>query len=148
MLKNILAFLLIVGFDRITKYLVVKNQINIKITSFLEFTLVKNRGIVFGLFSNHNINIYVIIIVSILSISLISFLFFTLFHNKYSLILSVILGGAVGNIIDRYVYGYVVDFIKIDSFYVFNIADSCITVGSIFLLFVLFFGKTNEFNKI
>ncbi len=60
-----------------------------------------------------------------------------------ALSLSLILGGAVGNLIDRLVYGYVVDFIQwyYDRFYwpAFNIADSAITVGAIVLLAVSFF---------
>ena len=59
--------------------------------------------------------------------------------------LSLILGGAVGNLIDRVIYGYVIDFL--DVYYqayhwpVFNIADSAITVGVVFMLFESFVGK-------
>jgi signal peptidase II len=115
-----------------------------KILPFFEFVIVKNKGIVFGLFSNIRINPYVLMVFSILSIFLIMYLFVLLFNYRYSLILAVIIGGAIGNIIDRFIYGYVVDFIKIDSFYVFNIADSCITIGGIILLIVLLFGKAND----
>ena len=59
--------------------------------------------------------------------------------------LGLILGGAVGNLIDRVIYGYVIDFL--DVYYqayhwpVFNIADSAITVGVVFMLFESFVGK-------
>jgi signal peptidase II len=62
--------------------------------------------------------------------------------------LSLILGGAVGNLIDRLVYGYVIDFL--DVYYgtrhwpAFNIADSAITLGVILMLIESFFGKTKD----
>lgn len=56
----------------------------------------------------------------------------------------LISSGAVGNIIDRILYGYVVDFIKISSFYVFNIADASITIGSILLAIMLLTEKKDK----
>jgi len=59
-------------------------------------------------------------------------------HRPESLALALILGGAIGNIIDRIRYGYVVDFIHLHigqwSFYVFNVADAAISVGVVVLL--------------
>ncbi|MBB4211025.1 signal peptidase II [Rhodothalassium salexigens DSM 2132] len=59
-------------------------------------------------------------------------------HWRVGLGVALILGGAVGNIIDRSLYGYVVDFVHVHvggwSFYVFNVADSAITIGVVLLL--------------
>jgi signal peptidase II len=46
----------------------------------------------------------------------------------------IIAGGAVGNLIDRLAHGYVIDYISVRSFYIFNFADACITVGTVLLL--------------
>ena len=66
---------------------------------------------------------------------------------------ALILGGAIGNVIDRLQHGYVVDFIQVyyntSYFPTFNIADSAITVGAIMMIIDVFFlqGKRNEVNK-
>ncbi len=55
--------------------------------------------------------------------------------------MAVVLAGAVGNLIDRWLYGYVLDFFEIRGFPIFNLADACITVGAgLVILHVLLFG--------
>lgn len=129
--------------DRVSKFLVLGLEENVKIFPFLEIVLVKNEGIVFGLFSNSNLGSGIFIIISIISVIILTLMFFYMFPNKtLAPVFSVIIGGAVGNIIDRIFYGYVIDFIKVDSFYVFNIADASITIGSIILIiYILLYGK-------
>jgi signal peptidase II len=62
--------------------------------------------------------------------------------------LSIILGGAVGNLIDRFTYGSVVDFFEIRGFPVFNLADACITVGTgLILIHILFEGGRHRSYK-
>jgi signal peptidase II len=56
----------------------------------------------------------------------------------------LISSGAIGNILDRILYGYVVDFVKIGSFYVFNVADASITIGSLLLAFMLLTEKKDK----
>lgn len=64
--------------------------------------------------------------------------------------LGLILGGAVGNLIDRLLYGYVIDFLyfKLINFAIFNIADCCVVIGSILLgIYILFFYDKEKGNK-
>ena len=107
------------------------------IRNIFHFTLVYNTGIAFGLFKNQSV------LFIILSLAVISSLFINILReskdrkldriNWFSL--SLILGGAVGNLIDRLRFGYVVDFLDFRIWPVFNLADSCITVGVI-LIFI------------
>ncbi|HOJ15567.1 MAG TPA: signal peptidase II [Caldisericia bacterium] len=138
---NILIVFAVIFLDRITKLLVLNLNNNLKLFSFLEIIFVKNEGIVFGLFSNNNLN-NIFIITSIISLIIILTFYRYAKNSPLTYFLSMILGGAIGNIIDRILYGYVIDFIKVDSFYVFNIADASITVGTILLIiYILFYEK-------
>jgi signal peptidase II len=101
------------------------------IPGWLAFTYVQNTGVAFGLFSGMP---HVFTVTSILIVILA--LYFYLKHvpagqHWMAVSLGLIVGGAIGNVIDRIRFGYVVDFIKtIDGrFPVFNIADSCIVIG-------------------
>jgi signal peptidase II len=144
---NILILFVVVTLDRITKSLVLSLRNSVKIFPFLEIVFVRNEGIVFGLFSNDNLN-NVFTISSTISIIIIVLIFFKFAKNSsLTYFLSMIIGGAIGNIIDRFVYGYVVDFIKVDSFYVFNVADASITIGSILLIIYVIFYE-NKFKSV
>ncbi len=107
------------------------------IPGFFSFTLVHNRGAAFGVGSGWSTPFFLGF--SILALVFVVGLFIQLKpHEKLSAIgLSMILGGAFGNIFDRIRMGYVVDFldvyIKNHHWPVFNIADSLITVGAVFL---------------
>jgi len=92
---------------------------------------VHNRGAAFGILKNQ---LFVFVIISLLAIALI------LYHLKdrkksrlSSISLSLILGGAVGNLIDRLRFGFVIDFLDFRVWPVFNIADSAITIGVVLL---------------
>ncbi|MDD5197051.1 MAG: signal peptidase II [Candidatus Omnitrophota bacterium] len=94
-------------------------------------TLVHNRGAAFGLFRNQ---VYLFIITSITAIVLIYFGLKDNRHNKYYVVsLSLILAGAIGNLIDRLRLGYVIDFLNFYIWPVFNVADSSITIGAVLL---------------
>jgi signal peptidase II len=112
--------------------------------SWLRFTFVKNTGVAFGLFRG----IPHFFTATSLLISL-GAMYFYRFHlpNKHpwvQLSLGLILGGAIGNIIDRLRYGYVVDFVHVTWFPgIFNLADSAITIGVIMLAgYLLFVGES------
>ncbi len=102
-----------------------------RVTSFLYLTLVDNTGAAFGLFQDKN---RMLLIVSYLI--LLGFL-----YSARGLCerggtwafwgVALILGGAIGNLIDRHHYGRVIDFIDLRVWPVFNIADSAITVGAV-----------------
>lgn len=114
------------------------------IPSFFSLTYVRNSGAAFGIL--HKAPAYFrdpfFIIVPIVAMAIILFLFWRLEVNKRltAFALSLILSGAVGNLIDRLRFGYVIDFL---DFYwrtyhwpAFNVADSCIVVG-VSLLFIM-----------
>lgn len=123
--------------DQIIKYFVSNYLENIVvIKNVLSFTLVKNNGVAFSALSGNRIFIV------ILSIILIGFIFYFLQkdyinkgkHNNLVIIsFSLLLGGTFGNLIDRVFRGYVIDYINISFFSIFNLADICITLGVILL---------------
>lgn len=136
--------------DQIVKYFVVKNLKPVGsvslIPGLLEFSYVENTGVAFGLLKNQTWLVATITLLA--SVAVLVLLFRYNGHTFFSCAsLSLILAGGVGNLLDRLIYGYVVDFIHVMFFgYVFNIADCCITVGAVlFAIHCLFFvGKKNK----
>lgn len=133
----------VIFLDQITKFLAVRFlQLNtplILIKNFLYLSLVHNRGAAFGLFQNQ---LFMFVLISIFAIALIlhnlrnkqnSFIF------KFSL--SLILGGSIGNLIDRLRFGFVIDFLDLRVWPVFNLADSVITIAAVLLTWELLFKK-------
>ena len=124
-------------FDQLTKILITKalslHQSVPLIRGVLHLTLVRNRGAAFGIFKDQA---PLFILASLIAIILISV---QLKKDKrkifsmYTLSLSLILAGALGNLADRLLFGYVIDFIDFRIWPVFNIADSAITIGAILL---------------
>jgi signal peptidase II len=143
----IIIILLIIGLDQATKFILnhslVLNQPNPLIKGFFYLTLVHNRGAAFGILRNQ---LPLFILISIFAIILIYFnLKKASARGKISLnnlALGLILAGAIGNLIDRIIYGYVIDFLDFCVWPVFNVADSAITVGAFLLGWLLLFDKT------
>jgi signal peptidase II len=109
------------------------------IPSLLDFTYIRNEGIAFGI-NFPGGKIFFIIFPILITFYLISLLKNKEFEDNSSQIaLYLIIGGAIGNILDRVFRGYVVDFIDFhingSHWYVFNIADSAVTIGLLFLLY-------------
>ena len=135
--------LLIVIIDQISKFIVHKymnlyDSINI-IPHLLDFTYIRNEGIAFGIYFEGG-KIFFIILPIFITIYLFYLLKNEEFQDKQSQIaLYLIIAGAIGNIIDRIFRGYVVDFIDFHingmHWYVFNVADTSVTIGLIFLLY-------------
>jgi len=132
---------LIIALDQITKYLAL-NYINpydfIKIFPFLHLVIVLNKGAAFGMFKNFGSGFFIAA-----SMVAILFVIFLLIKGKENhLGLSLILGGAIGNLIDRVLYGRVVDFIDLSMgkyhWPAFNVADSSLTVGVTIILLIHF----------
>lgn len=127
---------LVVIIDQITKALAVANlkigESHPIINKFFYLTLVQNTGAAFGLFKNQA--------AFFIFISVVVIIFMVFFLSKRKVVqylpLALILGGAIGNLIDRLRLGYVIDFLDFRVWPVFNFADSCISVGT-FLLFLL-----------
>ena len=147
--KKIYLFILVLFFftiDRISKILILKNFLNnplseIYLNSFLNFSLVWNSGIGFGILQIEPNIFYSIITIIITAINLI-LIYWMLTSSNYleSIFISVIIGGALGNLFDRYYYSSVPDFIDFhyESFhwFTFNIADIFITIGIIGLIII------------
>jgi signal peptidase II len=136
--------LILFAIDRISKILILKNFLNnssseIYINSFLNFSLVWNSGIGFGILQLEANIFYLLISIIITAINLI-LIYWMLSSSNYleSIFISIILGGALGNLFDRYYYSSVPDFIDLhyESFhwFTFNIADIFITIGIIGLI--------------
>ena len=134
--------------DQITKILVLKNigpsdTFNI-IPNILDFVYVENKGAAFSFLANKTYGIIILSAISILFCVGVVF-YMAKFKPKNKLLLcaiSLMLGGAVGNVIDRIIRGFVVDFIEVNfiNFPVFNVADIAITVGAgLMILYVLLF---------
>jgi signal peptidase II len=132
--------------DRVSKILILKNFLNnssseIYINSFLNFSLVWNSGIGFGILQLEANIFYLLISIIITAINLI-LIYWMLSSSNYleSIFISIILGGALGNLFDRYYYSSVPDFIDLhyESFhwFTFNIADIFITIGIIGLIII------------
>lgn len=103
---------------------------------FVRLTLVHNTGAAFGLFPGSR---GPFIVISVLAIGVVLYLFFRETHRNVQnrVLLGCILGGAIGNLIDRVRLGWVVDFIDMGigqtRWPVFNVADSAVTLGVVFL---------------
>lgn len=138
--------------DRLTKQIVLNlsnsfGELNIKINSFIEFNLIMNRGIAFGLFSYDEGYLYNIISLIIISIILI-LIYMTSKANKLEkFFLLLIIGGASGNLFDRLYYSSVIDFIDISyanfHWFIFNVADIFISIGVIMLIILEIINKKN-----
>ena len=142
--------------DQISKILIRMNMILYEsipiITNFFNLTYVTNDGMAFGI--NFPFGIYVF---STISLIFTIFLFWYLWTIKESGIVlrmgvALIIAGAVGNLIDRVLLGEVVDFLDFMignyHWYVFNFADSYVTVGMGFILYDSFFIEPKKENKL
>lgn len=116
---------------------------------FFRITNVHNTGAAFGLFPEQSSVLAIFAIIAAIVV-----LFFVLFGYRYvpwlesipmTLTFGLVLGGTVGNLIDRFRFGYVTDFIDFGFWPTFNIADSAVTVGVIlFALILLRHAKTEK----
>ena len=138
--------LILFSVDRISKILILKNFLNnslseIYFNSLLNFSLVWNSGIGFGILQIEP-NIFYSIISIIITIINLILIYWMLTSPNYleSIFISIILGGSLGNLFDRYYYSSVPDFIDLhyESFhwFTFNIADIFITIGIIGLIII------------
>ncbi|MDP8215115.1 MAG: signal peptidase II [Candidatus Euphemobacter frigidus] len=120
------------------------------IDRFFYLTLVHNRGAAFGIFPRQNL---LFIILSILTISLLLIFYRRLFSRGHlpQISAGLILGGAVGNLIDRFRFDHVVDFLdfQFGSYHwpAFNLADSAICIGVALLIGVVLFGKEKSIKE-
>lgn len=135
--------------DQITKAIVVKSipvfgSVSI-IPGFFAISRVHNKGAIFGMFNGSGHKLVTIALGAAMLIAL-GFVIATFLKTPASqkgmrFALALIMAGALGNFVDRLFRGYVVDFLEIHvkKFYwpTFNIADSCISIGAVLLIFIL-----------
>lgn len=142
---KIWLFIALILIDQVTKILAINHfrdciYCTDKILPFLDFTLVFNSGISFGMLNGIKYGNIILLFFTSVIITLFIYMFIKCknYLEKYGLIL--IISGAIGNIIDRIIHNAVVDFIYVNygkfSFPVFNVADSLISIGG--LLIVVF----------
>lgn len=144
---------LVVVIDQVTKYLIVTNvkpqgssQV---IPHLLDFVYSENRGVAFGLFQDAT---WLFIVLT--SIVIVIFLFLLIKHYKTSKLFAVssalIIGGGIGNLIDRIRLGYVVDFLQLSFFRpICNLADYAISIGTVLLIvYLIFFYRPKKKNTL
>lgn len=147
---GIFISIVIIALDQYTKQLAISNLMGkrpiVLIENLLELHFVKNFGAAFGILQNQRT--FFIIITSLVILGGIAFLFLKKDKvTKFGKFSSwVLIGGAIGNLIDRVRLEYVVDFIKIDlgslyDFPVFNVADIFIVAGTGLLIIAILFDK-------
>ena len=139
-----------IALDLLSKYLTLQllvpagGEVTV-IPYILNFCYVENTGAAFGMLKNHR---WIFMTLSVLLI--IGLLFYLkcsgIKHKLFLISLSLIIGGGIGNMIDRVFVGYVVDFIKVTfiDFPVFNIADSAVVVGAVLLVVYFCFFEFNN----
>lgn len=151
----------IVALDQLTKYIVLEKlyfgQSLSVIEGFFDLTHVRNPGAAFGLLARLDpmIRVPLFIAIPIVALVVIAVLFKKLENQAYLLALafSLVIGGAIGNLIDRAVYGYVIDFLhfhwkNLAHFPAFNVADITICVGvGILILDILRKDQKNKSQK-
>ena len=148
-LRTILLFVILISFDLVTKYIVyayIDLYQFIKITPFFDITHIHNFGVSFGLFSGTISPLYLIII----GLLVVFFIIYLLVNAQDKLAqwgLLIIICGALANIFDRFINGYVIDFIylHINQYYwpAFNFADIYISIGILIILYQIL----KDFNK-
>ena len=145
----IFIVILIVAFDQLSKWIVVTNmelhQSIPLIDGWLHITSARNRGAAFSILEDQ---IWFFILITLIAVTLLSYLIYRYGREDRLLgyTLALILGGALGNLIDRVLAGEVVDFIDfaIINFPIFNIADIGITIGTGLLIIYILFNKNNK----
>lgn len=129
--------------ELVLAYVVPAGSIEV-IPSLFSLVYTENRGVAFGLFQNTT---WIFAIVTVLIIAFLLF-FYQKYKFKSKLIIismALVIGGGIGNLIDRIFRGYVIDFLSVSFFPpVCNFADYCVVVGAVILILTLFFGKSLE----
>ena len=144
----------LVALDQVTKAIVLRTvplsgSVPV-IPNFFAISHVHNKGAIFGTFSQIRGTLVSTLLMAASAVALILVVYYFIKtptgHRPLKLALSVLLAGAVGNQIDRFVRGFVVDFLELHvrGFYwpTFNVADSCISVGAILLVALFLFRRS------
>lgn len=137
---NYIISLIVLLADQLSKILVLKYLKDVGslpiIENILHLTYVENRGAAFGILQ-HKKWFFIVITILIVGFIIIYFRKNKNYPKPMMIGLSLIVGGAIGNLIDRTLYSFVVDFIDFRVWPVFNIADSAIVIGQILVVYVI-----------
>ena len=139
--------------DQLLKMLIVNNfalgETRPLIPHILNLTYIRNEGVAFGMFSGMS---WLFIVLTVVLLGLIIFYMFKKRPESkfFYFTVALIIGGGVGNLIDRIAYGYVIDYLSLTFFQpVCNFADYCITVGVVLLaIYLLFFADKEKKEKV
>lgn len=152
----VVGILILTALDQLTKHLAVfylKGQESVSIIkNVFELTYVENRGAAFGILQNHREFFLILTVAALIAMAWVYWKIPA--KKKYvplSVILLVLMAGAIGNMIDRGLQGYVVDFFyfKLIDFPVFNVADIYVTVSCcVAVILLLFAYKETDFEEI
>lgn len=145
---------IIVIIDQLTKYFVRQYMVYGEtwapwdwIMPYARLLYIHNTGAAFGLFKNMN-PVFMVLAVIVSGVIIYYYPHIPSEEKVIRFALSLQLAGAVGNLIDRIIFGRVTDFISVGNFAIFNVADSSITVGVIILLIAVWLQERNEKKKL
>ena len=148
---DILAVVLLLGFDQLTKSLAVahlkEKPAFVLISGVLELDYLENRGAAFGILQGQR---WLLMLVAFVLVLLIGFFLLKMPTRKRFLPLRIaavmIVAGGVGNMIDRFFFGYVVDFISfvLINYPIFNVADCYVVIAAILLVVLFLFVYKDE----
>lgn len=147
--------LLIIGLDQLFKELAIKylSPIATKpiIQDVFHLTYVENKGAAFGILRGKTPFLIILTLVVIIAV-VVMILRNKVKNNFFLWSLALIIGGGVGNLIDRIVRGYVIDYLdtRFINFAVFNFADCCVVIGTIMVMIYLLFidGKKQKIIEV
>lgn len=156
-LYSIIAVILLIAADQFTKYLAVvklkdKNAF-VLIPDVFELQYLENRGAAFGIFQGQKV---LLVLVTLVFLLLLGWFYHKIPNEKHFKLMRrvciVLFAGAVGNVIDRIAYNYVIDFFyfKLIDFPIFNVADIYVTVSCVLILIMIIFSyyKDEDFEQI
>ena len=143
----------VVAMDQISKLLILEFLYQGKlelIPGILNFTYVENRGMAFGMLSDHRWVFMLLSTVGIIAMA--AYLYFFVKTKLGRVALSLVIGGGIGNMIDRVAYGFVVDFIDFCALgelwvWVFDVADAAVCVGAGLFILDLILETVRELKK-
>jgi len=141
--------LVVIGLDRWTKHLATERLYDSGLRSvpilgeYIRLTYVENRGAAFGVLQEQT-SFFILVGLVVISVIVASYRYIPEPSWFLNVCLGLQMGGAVGNLIDRILVGYVVDFVDLTFWPVFNIADSAICIGVAGLAFTLLFPPRRE----
>lgn len=155
-IKWLMVFLLLVAADQLTKQLAVislkGNSGTTIIKNVFKLFYLENHGAAFGIFQEQRVPL---LIITVVVLALIGYIFSRIpYESKFrpiNWILVILAAGAVGNMIDRIINGYVVDFLYFEliNFPVFNVADCYVVIGAILaVILIIFYYDDSDLDRI